>query len=458
MKKLFSKSILTLIVATVIFSSTAFAQSKTKPKPKIGDKGPGGGTVFYVYGKTAYECSEVLGKSDWENAQKMCKNYKGGGRSDWYLPPKDLLNYIYENLVEDGVINHSTWFWASSTNDKGLAWVQSFSDGESYYTKDKNINLSVVAVRQYDYASSNDDFRPRRADEFSSNNDNYANSGIPKIGDKGPGGGTIFLIEGNTAYECSDSLGNFAWLLANNVCTKFKGGGKTDWKLPTKEELNYIYLNLQKTGILNDDSPHWSSTSSMSYTNDLDGWAQYFSSGKPQELVVSFDLTTRAVRSFDLADFRKNGYGPTLSFEEACAEFFVYEDGVDFKKNGWTPEIGDIGPGGGIVFYVNNGKAYECSDFIDYCDWEEAKTVCKNFRGGGKSDWHLPDREELKYIYKNVKEIELINLRGLYPCYWSSEADSDKTLAYAQYLTTGEQVTNYKEIANYVRAVRYFEY
>lgn len=460
MKKLFSKSILALLVATVIFSNTAFAQSKSKPK--IGDEGPGGGTVFYVYGTTAYECSEVLGKSNWDNAERMCKNYKGGGKSDWYLPPKDLLNNIYENLAERGLITSNTWYWASSTDSGGSPWVQNFSDGESFYTIDKDLELSVVAVRKYDYASANDDIRPRRADESSSlyddYTDNYSSRDLPKIGDKGPGGGTIFLIEGNTAYECSDSLGNFAWLIANNVCRKFKGGGKTDWQLPTKEQLNYIYTNLQKTGKLNDDTCHWSSSYEKE-TNPVEifGCAQYFSDGKQQRLVSSFDITTRAVRSFDVADFRKNGYGPTISFKEACAYLFVYEGATDFYKKGWTPEIGDIGPGGGIVFYVNNGRAYECSDFIDNCNWDEAKEACKNFRGGGKSDWYLPSREELKYIYKNVRESDLV-LPALFPYYWSSEQDRDKTLAYAQYILTGEQGTNYKYMGNYVRAVRSFEY
>jgi len=51
--------------------------------PKIGDKGPGGGIVFYIEGNKAYECSELLGDANWENAKTLCTNYRGGGKSDW---------------------------------------------------------------------------------------------------------------------------------------------------------------------------------------------------------------------------------------------------------------------------------------------------------------------------------------------------------------------------------------
>lgn len=279
----------------------------------------------------------------------------------------------------------------------------------------------------------------------------------PKIGDKGPGGGTIFLIEGNIAYECSDVLGNYHWLIADNICKKFRGGGKSDWRLPTKEQLNYIYKNLRTKGIINDDTCHWSSTKYVE-ESDVYVWAQYFDDGHPQDMVLAMDNTVRAVRAFDVDDYQENGYRQTVSFKEACANIFTYEGATDFSKNGQIPEIGDIGPGGGIVFYVDYYRAYECSDLM-WDDWEGAKSWCKNFRGGGKSDWYLPTREELKYIYLNVKETEAENFEDRRDAYWSSSVDSrDNTLAIAQNILSGEQYTNYKYIGNYFRAVRSFEY
>ena len=125
------------------------------------------------------------------------------------------------------------------------------------------------------------------------------------------------------------------------------------------------------------------------------------------------------------------------------------------KETKSAPKIGDKGPGGGIVFYIEGKKAYECSEIIGEEEWEEAKTLCKNYRGGGKSDWYLPTLEQLNQIYKNLRKTKKISDNE---CYWSSTPDSDKTLVMIQDFSDGEQWTNYKWVPNSIRAVRVFEY
>ena len=119
---------------------------------KIGDIGPGGGLVFYIEGNRAYECSEVLGSATWSEAKTLCSEYRGGGYDDWYLPNKDELNYIYQNLRKPGKISGNSWFWSSSEYDGNNynAWLQRFSDGyQSDYDKDDT--GSVRAVRAFSY-------------------------------------------------------------------------------------------------------------------------------------------------------------------------------------------------------------------------------------------------------------------------------------------------------------------
>lgn len=36
------------------------------------------------------------------SAAQVCRSYNGGGLTDWYLPSKDELNAIWDNLVDDG--------------------------------------------------------------------------------------------------------------------------------------------------------------------------------------------------------------------------------------------------------------------------------------------------------------------------------------------------------------------
>ena len=66
----------------------------------IGYAGPGGGTIFYVEGNKVWEVSERLGSATWDDAKTRCYQYRGGGYDDWYLPSKEELNLIYENLVK----------------------------------------------------------------------------------------------------------------------------------------------------------------------------------------------------------------------------------------------------------------------------------------------------------------------------------------------------------------------
>ncbi|MBO4639431.1 MAG: DUF1566 domain-containing protein [Treponema sp.] len=116
---------------------------------KIGDIGPGGGIVFYIEGKRCLECSDLLGEATWKDAKAMCKNYRGGGYSDWYLPTKEELNYIYQNLRMTGKIGGDTCYWSSSSYiNLGNAWEQRFSDGYQYHGTEYD-TYSVRAIRAF---------------------------------------------------------------------------------------------------------------------------------------------------------------------------------------------------------------------------------------------------------------------------------------------------------------------
>lgn len=125
--------------------------SEVQSSVKIGDIGPGGGLVFYIEGNRAYECSEVLGERNWRDARDLCREYRGGGYDDWYLPDSDELNYIYQNLRKPGKISGNSWFWSSSAYydySYVYAWGQRFSDGYQYYYN-KDFTYSVRAVRSF---------------------------------------------------------------------------------------------------------------------------------------------------------------------------------------------------------------------------------------------------------------------------------------------------------------------
>jgi hypothetical protein len=152
--------------------------------------------------------------------------------------------------------------------------------------------------------------------------------------------------------------------------------------------------------------------------------------------------------------------------------------------------IGNTGPGGGIVFYlttgghglesapidqdipqvwsnVNNtvgtstviGTGYSNTDLIiaQLGHTNSAAKVCKEYRGGGFSDWFLPSKDELYLIYKNLFFISKAGFNTTAPsCYWSSsEWSSNSAWIYgsaAEYFGNNLKTTT----SCRVRAIRAF--
>ena len=79
-----------------------------------------------------------------EYAARKCLDYEYGGYDDWFLPSKDELNLMYENLHRNGLGSFANdAYWSSSESSAIGAWVQYFSSGnQSYYSRG-----SVLRVR-----------------------------------------------------------------------------------------------------------------------------------------------------------------------------------------------------------------------------------------------------------------------------------------------------------------------
>ncbi len=174
--------------AAAFFANESNAQGKTY---KIGDKGPAGGWVFYDKGNSddgwryleaapvdqttkdgaEWSCYKKsipgargtaigTGKSNTEAivkscgeakiAAKLCTAYRGGGKSDWFLPSKDELNLMYAILCVKGVGSFAdNHYWSSSQNLAGLAWYQSFGNVLKKGTIREDNVLRVRAVRAF---------------------------------------------------------------------------------------------------------------------------------------------------------------------------------------------------------------------------------------------------------------------------------------------------------------------
>jgi hypothetical protein len=176
-----------------------FTVSLDAMKYTIGDTGPGGGTVFYItdggfhgmevapsgwYGgsdpTSAWSTitniaigvaaqGTVIGTGSLNTSAiktqnggaastaQLCRDYTGGGKSDWFLPSKDELNAIWVNLVDDGFAANSGVggffngdYWSSSEVNNSYTWGQSFSNGFQSSSWAKSVStLYVRPVRKF---------------------------------------------------------------------------------------------------------------------------------------------------------------------------------------------------------------------------------------------------------------------------------------------------------------------
>jgi len=90
---------------------------------------------------------------DSASAAWICNNYKQGGYTDWFLPSKDELNLMRQNLYAKGIGNWSAaTYWSSSeyvdVQGRYYAWAQYFTNGYQYYFR-QYFPLNVRAVRAF---------------------------------------------------------------------------------------------------------------------------------------------------------------------------------------------------------------------------------------------------------------------------------------------------------------------
>jgi len=94
--------------------------------------------------------AHMEGKSIKGTAAQLCDALSYGGYDDWFLPSKDELDAIWDNLVDDGTgLNNgvggfaSGYYWSSSEDYSSYAWGQYFSNG----VQSVNYKYSSARVR-----------------------------------------------------------------------------------------------------------------------------------------------------------------------------------------------------------------------------------------------------------------------------------------------------------------------
>jgi TolB-like protein len=155
---------------------------------KVGDTGPAGGLVFYDKGyisqgwqyleAAARDCPTahwglrgvdvkgsregigtgkqntaiIIQTDETGTAARQCREYSQGGYNDWFLPSRDELDLMYQNLKLKGLGSFlNTKYWSSSSYNSfstTYALNQNFRNGEKDYDPSDN-TFAVRAVRAF---------------------------------------------------------------------------------------------------------------------------------------------------------------------------------------------------------------------------------------------------------------------------------------------------------------------
>jgi hypothetical protein len=120
-----------------------------------------------------------------------------------------------------------------------------------------------------------------------------------------------------------------------------------------------------------------------------------------------------------------------------------------------------IDNGNGTVTDTKTGLMWAAKDNGSNINWENAKSYCENYRGGGYTDWRLPTQDELAWLYDGSKSYraaqrdyavyltELIQLSTC--CPWASETRGSDAAYF--YFNVGSRYWGHQSEAKDIRAL-----
>ena len=228
-------------------------------------------------------------------------NYKGAVYN-FYLRKQnsiDALNTLtsqwefYTRLftVESGM---------DESNGKGEARIYDFSKRQNYNNEAKNINFLTNGQQAATFS-----WQDKRTLSQIEQMTGYKVKPRGVVSKFKFGGFVANEENGHGLIVAIIDLGIMDWNSSKTACEELILNGYNDWHLPTKEELNLIYLNLKQYGVggfklgstVNYLGDYWSSSQGP---EDSQAWKQDFYNGKQYYNIYrkTHTVNVRAVRSF----------------------------------------------------------------------------------------------------------------------------------------------------------------
>jgi hypothetical protein len=127
--------------------------------------------------------------------------------------------------------------------------------------------------------------------------DILTDDGVSYQGSKRGAAGTELGTGFSNTDKIIASQGRVATNYAAGLARAYNGGGYTDWYLPSKDELNKLFLNRVAIGNFISNDLYWSSSEIQSHPYHS-AWLQDFGNGGPLSTFKDYVVNVRAIRSF----------------------------------------------------------------------------------------------------------------------------------------------------------------
>ncbi|MFZ4437554.1 MAG: caspase family protein [Syntrophales bacterium] len=239
--------------------------------------------------------------------------------------------------------------------------------------------------------------------------------------------GTVLDTKTNLMWAAKDNGSNINWANAKSYCENYRGGGYTDWRMPTPGELAGLYDSNKKNrrgAYVSDliDIPIcwvWASA-----TRGSDASLFYFDTGR---LDWDGKFIYKQCRALPVRSVKKEA----LEREARERQDFERQKTLDAEREQLATERRKIeaekqqvamgprptvtGPreisrdgrftayDNGTVLDTKTNLMWATKDNGSDINWANAKSYCENYRGGGYLDWRMPTGDELAALYNKNK-------------------------------------------------------
>lgn len=176
------------------------------------------------------------------------------------------------------------------SNGNGEGRLHSFSNSRNYNNDVKTINF-LTSGQQAATFSWQDERTLSQIEQMTG----YKVKPRGVVSQFKHGGFVVYEKDGHGLVAAIIDLEPMDWNTAITACEELILNGYSDWHLPTKEELNALYVNLYPIGVGGFASAYyWSSSEGANYG----AWYQYFDGGNQNYIVKMGTSAVRAVRAF----------------------------------------------------------------------------------------------------------------------------------------------------------------